>query len=270
MAETPARTCELLWPEGAPGALGKTPEDMPRVTHYILPSREKTACIVVCPGGGYGMRAPHEAEPIALWLNSLGVSAVVLDYRVAPYHHPVPLGDAKRAMRLVRHRACAWGIDGARIGILGFSAGGHLAASAGTLFDAGDPDATDAVDRESSRPDALVLCYAVITFGEFRHDGCMHNLFGEGVSEDLRRDLSLETRVRADTPPAFIWHTGDDNAVPVEHAILFASAMRRHGVPFALHIFPHGTHGLGLAEGDATVRSWTALCGEWLRSVRFR
>ena len=263
-----------LWPDGAPGAKGDGPEDTPRLTPYLAGGDGPRACIVVCPGGGYAHRADHEGEPVARWLNSIGVSACVLDYRVRPYRHPIPLGDAQRAIRLVRHRSKEWRIDPKRVGILGFSAGGHLAGSATTLFDDGDPQASDPIDRHSCRPDAAILCYPVLTFGEFRHDGSMRNLLGPEPDPALRRQLSLETRVTDRTPPVFLWHTSDDRVVPVENSLLFAMALRKHKVPFALHVFPHGPHGMGLATGGRgkaapEVRQWTTLAAAWLRSLGF-
>ena len=269
-AETQKGETVLLWPDGAPGAKGDTPEDKPRLTPYLVPGDGPHGCVVVCPGGGYGGRAPHEGEPIARWLNSVGVSGFVLDYRVSPYRHPIPLNDAKRAIRTVRARASQWRIDPARVGILGFSAGGHLAASAATLFDKGDPGAADPIDRLSSRPDAAILCYPVISFGDFRHHGSMVNLIGENPEPALRRQLSLENSVTAETPPTFLWHTSDDGGVPVDNSLLFAAALHKHKVPLALHVFPKGPHGMGLATGDPTVRQWTTLCAQWLKDIGFR
>jgi acetyl esterase/lipase len=243
--------------------------EQPVLTPYLLQRPGPAGAIIVCPGGGYGGRAAHEGAPVARWLNSAGIAAFVLDYRVAPHRHPLPLGDAQRAIRTVRHRAGEWGIRPDRVGILGFSAGGHLAASAGTHFDAGDPLSADPVERQSSRPDALVLCYAVISFGEFRHHGSMVNLLGPEPPEVLRRSLSNELQVTPNTPPTFLWHTADDAAVPVENALLFAGALRRHGVPFALHVYTSGRHGLGLAPEDPVVGTWPALCSGWLRTQGF-
>ncbi|HEV7216274.1 MAG TPA: alpha/beta hydrolase [Chloroflexota bacterium] len=254
-----------LWPDQP-----VSPDDVaPRLTPYLLGGPEPTGAVIVCPGGGYARRAPHEGAPVAAWLNSLGIAAFVLDYRVAPHRHPLPLGDAQRAIRTVRQRAQDWAIRPDRIGILGFSAGGHVAASAGTHYDSGNPQAVDPIERLSCRPDALALCYAVLTFGEFRHEGSMVNLLGPEPPEDLRRLLSNELQVSRDTPPTFLWHTGDDAGVPVENSLLFAGALRRHGVPFALHIFPHGRHGLGLASDDPVVGAWPALCGRWLLAGDF-
>jgi acetyl esterase/lipase len=264
----------ILWPGSAPGAKGDTMEDKPRITPYLPAGDGPFACIVVCPGGGYGGRAKHEGEPIARWLNSIGVAGVVLDYRVKPYRHPIPLGDAQRAIRTVRARAAEWKIDPKRVGILGFSAGGHLAASATTIFDAGKPDATDPIDRQSCRPDASILCYAVISFGDFRHNGTMVNLLGPDPDPKLRQEMSLETRVTSETPPTFLWSTGDDSAVPVENSLLFAMALRKNKVPFALHVFPKGPHGVGLADGDRGAKApgaqqWPAICAEWLKNLGF-
>ena len=259
-----------LWSEATPGlAAGDRP---PHLEPYLLSGARggSRAAIVVLPGGGYGGRAPHEGEPIARWLNSLGIASFVLHYRVAPYRHPYPLLDAQRAVRLVRHKAGEWGIDPHRIGVLGFSAGGHLAATLSTHFDAGDPNATDPVERQSCRPDLAILCYPVITFAApYTHQGSVNNLLGPEPDPDLVQSLSLETRVTAETPPVFLWHTADDAAVPVENSLLFASALSRHKVPFALHIFPHGRHGLGLAEGDPEVGQWTNECAAWLAGRGF-
>ena len=268
-APAPAPEPILLWPGGAPGAKGETPEDKPRITPYLPAGDGPLACIVVCPGGGYGGRAPHEGAPIAKWLNSAGVAGFVLDYRVRPYRHPIPLGDAQRAIRLVRARAAEWKIAPKRIGILGFSAGGHLAASAATIFDAGKADAADPIDRQGCRPDAAILCYPVITFGEFRHNGSMMNLLGESFDDKLRQELCLETRVTRETPPTFLWHTSEDAGVPVENSLLFAAALHKNKVPFSLHIFPHGRHGLGLATDVPEVCAWTSLCVDWLKGIGF-
>ncbi|MGI8916202.1 MAG: alpha/beta hydrolase [Chloroflexota bacterium] len=254
-----------LWPQAEAAQEG----DAPRLTTFLLPSRTPTGAVIVCPGGGYSGRAAHEGAPVARWLNALGIAAIVLDYRVAPHRHPIPLSDAQRAIRTVRHNALEWRIRPDRIGILGFSAGGHLAASAGTHFDGGDLQSADPIERQSSRPDALVLCYAVITFGAFRHNGSMVNLLGPEPPEELRQYLSNELQVTKDTPPTFLWHTGDDAGVPVENALLFASALRRSRVEFALHIFPRGRHGLGLAPDDPIVGTWPALCGRWLTAAGF-
>jgi acetyl esterase/lipase len=261
-----------LWPDGAPGALGTGPEDVPSVRVYPAPKSDKPApAIVVCPGGGYGGLAAHEAEPIAKWLNTLGITGVVLKYRLGPrYHHPVELQDAQRAIRTVRARAAAWNIDPKRVGILGFSAGGHLAATASTQFDAGDANASDPIDRQSSRPDVSVLVYPVITFTDpHTHAGSRRNLLGENPSKELIESMSAEKRVTKETPPAFLFHTADDQAVPVENAILYASALRRHGVPFEMHVYETGRHGVGLATDNPILGTWPARCADWLATKGF-
>jgi acetyl esterase/lipase len=240
-----------------------------RIAWYPAQGAGPRACVIVCPGGGYGMLAPHEGEPVALWLNSLGISAGVLTYRVAPHRHPAPLADAQRAVRLVRHFSGNWDIDAGRVGILGFSAGGHLAATAATQFDEGDARAADVVDRQSSRPDLAILGYPVISFEQFYHGGSRENLLGPNPAAGDVQDLSAERRVTANSSPSFIWFTADDEAVDVRNGLLFASALREHGVPFELHVYEHGRHGLGLAEGDAYASAWTAACAAWLRNRGF-
>lgn len=261
---------ELLWPEGAPGAIGDTREDKPSIAPYIANADCLHGAIIICPGGGYVRKAHHEGEPVALWLNSIGISAFVLNYRVAlSYRHPYPLMDVQRAIRYVRYYAAKWNIDPNRVGVLGFSAGGHLAATVGTHFDNGYADADDPIDRMSCRPDVMILCYPVITFGEYRHHGSMVSLIGENPPDELKNFLSNELHVTPDTPPTFLWHTADDQSVPVENSLLFAQALSRCGVPFELHIYPHGRHGLGLAVDDPHVRGWTELCTRWLKSLGF-
>lgn len=258
-----------LWPDDAPEVAGSTLIDLPLLTPFLPSGDGPFAAIIVCPGGGYQMRADHEGAPIAEWLVSLGIAAFVVDYRVAPHRHPVPLHDAQRAIRTVRTRATEWSIDPARIGILGFSAGGHLAATAGTQWDPGDPTATDPVRQASSRPDVMVLCYPVISFMLACHRGSLINLLGEEVTLEQRRALSAELQVTRETPPAFIWHTADDAAVDVDNALVMASALRQHGVDFGLHVFPQGAHGLGLAPNDPEVAVWTDLCATFLRRYGF-
>ena len=240
-----------LWPDGAPGALGNADKDIPTLTVYLPePAKATGAAIVICPGGGYGGLAPHEGRSYALWLNEQGIAGFVLKYRLAPggYHHPAMLQDAARAVRTVRARAEEWKLDPKRIGIMGSSAGGHLASTLVTHFDAGKADAADPIERDSSRPDLGILCYPVITMGEFTHDGSKKNLLGENPSPELVQELSNELQVTKDTPPCFIFHTAEDTAVPVENALLFAGALRKAGVPFDLHIYERGQHGIGLGS----------------------
>lgn len=259
-----------LWPAGWPlGADDHSGVSAPALTPYLSagPGPDRRPAVVVCPGGGYAVLAPHEGEPVARWLNALGLHAFVLRYRVAPHRHPAPLHDAQRALRTVRHHAATWGADPTRVGILGFSAGGHLAATAGTHYDHGDANATEPVGREGCRPDFLVLCYPVIGFDADGHRGSMINLLGEAPAEAVRRSLACDEQVTTDTPPAFIWHTADDAAVPVVNSLKFGTALARCRVAFDLHIYAHGAHGLGLALGHPHAGAWTGACAQWLRNA---
>jgi acetyl esterase/lipase len=263
----PAEETIVLWPSGAPGAIGNEPADVPELAVF-LPPREKAtgAACVVCPGGGYGGLAPHEGKPVAEWLNSLGIAGFVLKYRLAPrYHHPAPLLDAQRAIRTVRSRAASWGIRPACIGILGFSAGGHLATTATTHFDAGNAGAADPIDRASCRPDFAIPIYPVVTMtSPFTHEGSRRNLLGPDPKPELVDLLSNEKQVTKETPPVFLVHTVDDAAVPVENSLQFAAALRRAGVPFEMHIYERGPHGFGLGGGDRVLASWPLRCADWL------
>ena len=257
---------ELLWPNGAPGALGTADEDKPSITPYLAKSPNSTA-VIVCPGGGYGALAmDHEGVQIARWLNSLGISAFILKYRLGPkYHHPAMINDAQRAIRTVRSRAVSLHIQPDRIGIWGFSAGGHLASTAATHFDSGDPNAADPIDRAGSRPDFAILAYPVISLGEFAHVGSRNNLLGKNPDPKLVEDLSNDLRVTAQTPPTFLFHTTADATVPVENSVRFYMALRKAGVPAEMHIFQNGPHGVGLAPTDATLSAWGGLLANWLR-----
>lgn len=258
-----------LWEQSTPGYRPDTSDFLPSLSPYLLKTSKLHGAVIIFPGGGYTGRAEHEGEPIARWLNEIGLSAFVVHYRVAPAKHPYPLMDAKRAMKLVRHHAAVWNLDPQRIGVLGFSAGGHLAASLSTHFDSGDADAEDPIETQSSRPDAAVLCYPVISFGEHRHHGSMQNLLGEHPPEHLKQDLSNELMVTPHTPTTFLWHTADDEGVPVENSLLYAGALSKQKVPFELHVFPEGRHGLGLASDDPSVSQWTGLCGKWFSQIGF-
>jgi acetyl esterase/lipase len=263
-----------LWPDGAPGAKGDDPKlDVPTITVY-RPSEGKAtgASVVVCPGGGYqNLAMDHEGKQVADWLNSLGLTAAVLKYRLGPrYRHPVMLGDAARAVRTVRARSKEWGLDPKRVAILGFSAGGHLASTAGTHFDPGKPDADDPVERESSRPDRMILVYPVIALDTpYAHLGSKRNLLGNDPAHDLVASLSNETQVTRETPPTFLVHTNADAAVPPENSLLFALALRKAKVPLELHIFEKGRHGLGLGGGDPAFAAWPKLCEAWLKNQGF-
>lgn len=264
-----------LWPDGAPGALGKEPKDIPTLTAYLPdPAKASGAAMVICPGGGYGHLADHEGKLYALWLNEQGIAGFVLKYRLGSegYRHPAMLQDAARAVRTVRARAGEWNLDPKSIGIIGSSAGGHLASTLLTHFDAGKSNATDTIERVSSRPDLGILCYAVISMGKLTHNGSKTNLLGPNPSPELIQELSNELHVTKDTPPCFIWHTSDDATVPVENSFEFAAALRRAGVPFDLHIYEHGRHGLGLGVREydpAKFLPWTRDCAYWLKENGF-
>lgn len=243
--------------------------EVPLLKLFLLTGGPPRPLVIVLPGGGYGGRAAHEADPIALWLNGLGLHAAVCHYRVFPWRHPTPLDDAQRAVRLVRSQAQAWGVDADRIGILGFSAGGHLACSVANFGD--DGIAGDAVARVSSRVNALIACYPVISFGTFTHSGSRINLIGDTPAPELVHRLSLEQTVTPQNPPAFIWHSADDPGVPVQNSLLYADALSRAGIPFALHVYPHAPHGIGLGRDFCgTVRGWSDACAAWLHECGWR
>jgi acetyl esterase/lipase len=268
MVQSRAQDSLPLWPEGAPGALGKEDKDVPTITVYAPPAEKATgAAMVICPGGGYGGLAQHEGKDYALWLNEHGVAGFVLKYRLGSggYRHPVMLNDVSRAVRMVRAKAGDYKIDPHRIGLMGSSAGGHLASTLLTHFDNGKADATDPIDRESSRPDLGILCYPVITMGEKTHMGSKNNLLGQNPSEDLVKLLSNELQVKKDTPPTFLFHTAEDTAVPVENSLMFASALAAAKIPFDLHVYEKGRHGIGLGNGHP----WTKDCLFWLQQHGF-
>ena len=263
-----------LWPAGAPGALGNSTNDIPTVTPYLPDGTNATgAAMVICPGGGYAHLAPHEGNDYALWLNQHGVTCFVLKYRLGSsgYHHPAMLQDAARAVRWVRAHAAEYKVDTHRVGIMGSSAGGHLASTLVTHFDAGNSNATDVIEQQSSRPDLGILCYAVISFGEFAHKGSRENLLGKNPDPELVKSLSNELQVTAQTPPCFVWTTFEDKTVPMENSLMFASALRQHHVPFDLHIYQKGGHGMGLADKPpfAHPHPWAADCLVWLRVQGF-
>lgn len=264
-----AQDAITLWPEGAPGAVGEEPEDIPTLTIYLPePSAANGAAVVVCPGGGYAHLAmDHEGRQIAEWLNERGVAAFVLKYRLGPrYGHPSPLMDAQRAMRYVRAHADGLGVDPSRIGIWGFSAGGHLAATTSTQVAPGVPDAADPLERHSSRPDFSILAYPVITMTDpFTHQGSRLHLLGEEYDPDLAEQLSNEKQVTADAPPAFLFHTDDDGPVPADNSVAYYLALRAAGVSAELHIYRSGPHGVGLAPDDPVLSTWADRLEDWLR-----
>lgn len=261
---------ELLWPNGAPGALGNVDEDRPTLTIY-LPDASKAVDVgvVVCPGGGYvNLAMNHEGRQVAEWLNSFGIAAFVLKYRLGPrYRYPVEMEDGQRAMRFVRFHHSDYGIASDRIGIWGFSAGGHLASTVGTHFDAGNPNASDRIERESSRPDFMVLAYPVISFTTpYVHKGSMDSLLGDHPDPQLVRYLSTELQVTPQTPPTFLFCTDSDTTVPAENSVLFYLALRKNHVPAEMHIFAQGQHGVGLAQNDPALSVWPTLLANWFRT----
>ena len=252
---------ELLWPGGAPGAAGTEDADKPALIIYLPPEARATGTgVVVCPGGGYGHLAiDHEGDQIARWLNSFGVAGFVLKYRIAPrYHHPAPLQDAQQALRMVRSRAAEFHVRPDRIGIWGFSAGGHLASTVATHFD-------DAV----TRPDFAILAYPVISFTTpYTHKGSLRNLLGDNPDSKLVESLSNELQVTARTPPTFLFHTNADTGVPPENSVLFYLALRKAGVQAEMHIYQNGPHGVGLAPTDLVLSSWARRLADWIQERR--
>jgi acetyl esterase/lipase len=258
-----------LWAGPAPGALGADESDIPAIT-VSLPRTmtQNTAAMIVCPGGGYvNLASNHEGRQVANYLNSLGVAAFVLRYRLGPrYHHPIELGDAQRAIRTLRSKAGEWRLDPGRIGIMGFSAGGHLAMSASTHFDSGMASAPDIIDRSGSRPDFSVLGYPVISMTEpWTHQGSKNSLLGNNPDPELAKSLSGEVAVTKETPPTFIFQTNADTTVPAENSVYYYLALRKAGVPAEMHIFEKGAHGVGLANDDPALSEWSKVLANWLR-----
>lgn len=262
----------LLWEDGAPGARGESSADQPSITVYFPPESTRTgAAVVVFPGGGYGHLAmSHEGDQVGRWLIAHGITGIVTKYRISPYHYPAPFLDAQRAIRMVRHFSSDWGIDPDRIGVMGFSAGGHLASTVATHFDSGDSSAVDSVAWESSRPDFAVLVYPVISFTtEFAHQGSLHNLLGASPDSELVRSLSNELQVTSNTPPTFLVATDEDTVVPAENSVLFFLALRKAHVPVEMHIFEPGQHGFGLAPYRPVLSVWPHLFLKWLQGSGF-
>ncbi len=249
-----------LWNKTMPYAMD-TEEFVPYMKEYVAGSK---GAVIVCPGGAYACRAEHEGDVIAEWFNSIGITAIVLEYRVAPYSHPAEISDVQRAIRYVRHNADKYGIDKDKIAVMGFSAGGHLAGSASVHYDKKMYEPTDEIDNESARPDASILCYPVIDMGEYRHDGSRINLIGSRPKTELREFMSLHKQITDDTPEAFLWHTSSDDAVPVSNSLLYAQGLAEHRINYELHIYPMGVHGLGLAHDYPHIAKWSRDLDEWL------
>lgn len=257
-----------LWSGGAPGAQGNEETDLPTITPYLPdPGSATGAAVVIFPGGGYGhLAVDHEGEQVARWLNSLGVAGFVVRYRLGPtYRHPTMLQDAQRAVRTVRHGAAEFGVDPNRIGVIGFSAGGHLVSSLGAHFDWPLEGTGDAVDGVSARPDFMMLIYPVVTMQlDYTHRGSRINLLGDEPADSLVWKMSSELQVTPGTPPTFLIHTTDDAAVPVENSLGFYTALRQAGVPVEMHIFQTGRHGFGLAPEDPSLSAWSGLAAQWM------
>jgi len=267
--QSAAPVAKPLWPQGAPMAQGTADVDVPTLTAYLPAENPTKSAVVIAPGGSYmHLSMDKEGSDVAKWMNAHGVAAFVLKYRLGPkYHHPVELGDAQRAIRTVRAEAASMGIAPNHVGMMGFSAGGHLAATAGTMFEEGPAANADAIDKESARPDFLILAYPVITFDpQFAHMLSRKNLLGENPDKGLVDWMSAENRVTEATPPTFLYTTTDDKTVPVMNSILFYSALIKNKVSAELHIFEHGPHGSGLAQGFPDLKVWPDLLATWMRA----
>lgn len=259
-----------LWDGATPGAKGEKPQDIPTLTIYSPPAgKANGTAIVIFPGGSYEFLAGYEGKDFAEYLSPYGITCYVLEYRLGSngYHHPIQIGDASRALRYVRTHAAQNGIDPSKIGVMGSSAGGHLAATLLTHFDAGNPSATDPIERTSSRPDFGVLCYPVISLGPIGHAGTRHFLLGDNPDPALIEFLSNEKHVTPQTPPTYLFHTWTDDLVPVENSLVFASALNKNQVPFDLHVYQNGPHGIGLGyDSSGQVHPWMRDLLFWLKT----
>jgi len=271
--ETNRRTTELLWPNGVPGAEGKADGDLPQLIITQVASEVPTAAIVILPGGGYhGHAMGHEGYQFADWFAEMGIQSAICTYRLRGkgndgkgYGHPSPMQDAQRAIQTLRARAKELNIDPERVGVIGFSAGGHLCSTVSTHFLKANSTAKDPISRVSSRPDFSILCYPVIAFDKpYTHRGSQQNLIGVNPDPKLIEELSNERQVTNDTPPTFIFHTAEDKVVPVENSLQYYLALQRNSVPSELHVFPKGRHGVGLARQLPGASQWPGLCREWL------
>jgi acetyl esterase/lipase len=273
-----SQTESLLWPNGAPGATDATAASKPSLTYFAADAAKANGTsVVICPGGGYGhLATDKEGNQVAKWLNTLGVAAFVLKYRLAPYHHPIEMNDGQRAMRWVKANARRYKLDPARVGILGFSAGGHLASTVATHYDDGNPAAADSVDRQSCKPWFQILVYPVITMeGPFAHGGSRLNLLGSNPSADVLRLLSNEKQVNARTPPAYLVHAKDDPDVFLENTVFYYDSLIKSGVHAQMKLYDHGPHGFGLANGVAgapnipEIATWPGFCATWMKDRGF-
>jgi acetyl esterase/lipase len=262
-----ADTAIPIWPQGAPGALGTTEKDSPTLTPYP-PDNPSGAAMLIIPGGGYGRIYEGQAEPFALWLNEQGIAAFVLRYRLGTsgYRYPSQLQDAVEAMRQIREQAAKWKIDPHRIGAMGFSAGGHLLTTLLNRPEDGEVPGADTQGRASPRPDIAIVCYPVISMIAKPHQNSLKNLIGDAPGEELLVKTSSERQVRPGLPPVFLWQTNEDKVVSVEHSLLYAAALREHGIPHELHLYQHGKHGTGLI---GTEHPWFGDLLFWLRAHGF-
>ncbi len=274
LAFPPAPEILPLWPKEIPGPKSADAGNVPTLTvHLADPAKATGAAVVVCPGGGYSGRAlDHEGKQIVEWLNERGVAAYLLKYRTvneskvkAPLH-PGPMLDVQQAIRIVRSRAAVDKIDPKKVGVWGFSAGGHLASTAATHFDAGKPDG-DAVAQQSCRPDFAILAYPVITMGAHTHGGSKNNLLGPNPAPELVQFYSNELHVTPQTPPIFLFHTAEDKAVPIENARLFRAACQKHGVAVMMVEYEKGAHGAGLGKkSNLPLAQWPTQLEGWLKT----
>jgi acetyl esterase/lipase len=255
-----------LWPNGAPGALGTSEADQPRLYPFIPPKPSTDAAILVIPGGGYQVVAMgYEGIQLARWLNAQGMTAFVLDYRVAPYKYPVEINDGMRAMRYIRAHAAGYHIDPGKIGVLGFSAGGHLASTLATHCKTGNPADPDTIERLDCRPDFMVLGYPVIGMEPpVNHSGSRNNLLGASPDPALVHTLSNQFAVSAQTPPTFLFATTNDPVVPIQNSLDFYRALERAHVPAEMHLFDYADHGCGLCASIPAVSEWPMLLRNWL------
>ena len=249
-----------LWNDTMPYKMDDV-DFIPHIKEYVVGSK---GAVVVCPGGGYSMRAAHEGDTMGEWFNSIGITAFVLEYRVAPYKHPAEISDVQRAIRYVRHNAEKYGIDKDKIAVMGFSAGGHLAATASVHYDKKMYEPTDDIDTESAKPNASILCYPVIDMGEYRHDGSKCNLIGDRPTADMTEFMSAHLQINTETPEAFLWHTSSDNGVHVMNSLLYAQGLAKNCINYEMHIYPLGEHGLGLAPDVPYVSRWAEDLERWL------
>ncbi|MFC4404438.1 alpha/beta hydrolase [Gracilibacillus xinjiangensis] len=239
-------------------------DECPSLTPYLLENKKDTPLIIVIPGGGYSHRAYHEGEPVAKWLNENGFHAAVLRYRVAPIYNQEVINDGQSAVRAVRYYSKAWGIEADKVGVLGFSAGGHLAAMISNSFDYGDKTHENPLYHQSSRPDFHILCYPVISMGKHTHEGSRNNLIGENPDESVMAQYSAEKLVTENTPPAFVWSTANDASVSVFNSLHYVQALQQKNIAFDLHIYQDGRHGLGLADEHPHTYMWKEVCLNWL------